>query len=371
MRILHLIDHMGLGGAQNLILDLVETRSSKIDVAVWTLSEQVLSSAAKRLESADVPIRTLGLSKFNPLGLLRLRTFLRKENPDLLHTHLQFSSIFGIAAALSLGKHCPRLVNHVHNDPLLHYTPWQRAGIRLLAPFIDVQITSSSSLRKKVMHFLGNRARRIEAVTPGINLKRFEQGNMEPKHMDHFRGGAALVVGTAARLTRQKALHVLLEATPALLAAEPSTRVLIAGDGPLRHSLERQAARLKISHAVAFLGYQSDMAPVYRAMDVLVLPSEHEGFGIALIEAMALKIPVVATRVVGIVDAVEDGVTGLLVPYGDAGALSSAILRVWERTQLKRELIHNASLFVLCKCSREFMTARIESVYFGLGKRKN
>jgi glycosyltransferase involved in cell wall biosynthesis len=83
---------------------------------------------------------------------------------------------------------------------------------------------------------------------------------------------------------------------------------------------------------------------------------------------MALNIPVIATRVVGIVDAVKDGVTGLLVPHGDAAALSSAILRVRERPQLKRELIQNASHFVRSKCARELMTARIESIYFGLEK---
>jgi hypothetical protein len=191
MRILHLIDHMGLGGAQNLILDLVETRSSKIDAAVWPLSGQVPFSAAKRLESADVPIRNLGLSEFNPLGWLKLRALLKEQNPDLLHTHLQFSSTFGIAAALSLGKDCPRLVNHVHNDPFLHYTHWQRVGSRLVAPFVDAQITSSSSLQKKMVQLLGKRARRIESVTPGINLKRLNKVSMEPKHMDHFRGGAA------------------------------------------------------------------------------------------------------------------------------------------------------------------------------------
>ena len=70
MKILHLIDHMGLGGAQNLILDLVEARSSKIDVAVWSLSDQVLPLAVKRLKAASVPLRTLGLSKYNPLDLL-------------------------------------------------------------------------------------------------------------------------------------------------------------------------------------------------------------------------------------------------------------------------------------------------------------
>jgi len=366
MKILHLIDHMGLGGAQNLILDLVEARSSKIDVTVWSLNDQVLPLAAKRLKAASVPFGTLGLFKYNPLGLLKLRWLLTNEQPDLLHTHLQFSSIFGIAAAISLGKHRPIIINHIHNDPFQHYSLWQRIGSKIMASRVNAYITPSASLGDVVKKAFNLHKDRIKVVTPGLNLNSFNQPPTDTARVKHLRGNAKRVIGFAGRLTKQKALHVLLDAIPALLAQEPETRILIAGDGPLRQTLERQTEYLKISHAVKFMGYQSEMVPVYQAMDVFVLPSLHEGFGIVLIEAMALQVPVVASRAIGTVDAVQDNVTGLLVPFGDSGALISAISRIFIEPGLKQRLIKKASEFIRQTCSRELMAERIESLYFAL-----
>ncbi|MHC4477886.1 MAG: glycosyltransferase [Planctomycetota bacterium] len=369
MKILHLIDHMGLGGAQNLILDLVEAKSSNIDYSVWSLSDKVLPLAAKRLKAAGVPLRTLGLSKYNPLDLLKLRMLLAKEQPNLLHTHLQFSSTFGIAAAVSLGRHRPIIVNHIHNDPFQHYTLWQRVGCKIIASGIDVQITPSQSIRDNIKKFSANHTSRIEVITPGLNLTTLDKTPADTARVKYLRGGAKRVIGTAGRLTKQKAVHVLLEATLALLKAEPATRILIAGEGPLRQTLERQAEHLKISHAVKFLGYQSEMVPVYQAMDVFVLPSCHEGFGIVLIEAMALQIPVIASRVVGIVDAIQDDVTGLLIPFGDPEALVSAISRIFTEPLLKERLIKKAVEFVTKTCSRKLMAEKIEVLYIALQER--
>jgi glycosyltransferase involved in cell wall biosynthesis len=366
MKILHLIDHMGLGGAQNLILDLVEARSSKISIAVWSLSDQVLPLAAKRLNAVSVPLKTLGLSKNNPLGLLKLHSLLANEQPDLLHTHLQFSSIFGIAAAVSLGKHRPIIINHIHNDPFQHYSLWQRIGSKILASRVNAYITPSASLGDVVKKAYNLHKDRIKIVTPGLNLKSFNQSATDAARVNYLRGNAKRVIGFAGRLTKQKALHVLIDAIPALLAEEPNTRILIVGDGPLRQNLERKAEYLKISYAVKFMGYQNEMVPFYQAMDVFVLPSLHEGFGIVLIEAMALRVPVIASRTVGTVDAVQHEVTGLLVPFGDSRALVSALSRIFTEPGLKERLINKASEFVRQKCSRELMTESIESLYFAL-----
>jgi glycosyltransferase involved in cell wall biosynthesis len=238
-----------------------------------------------------------------------------------------------------------------------------------MASRINAYLTPSASLGDVVKKAFDIHKDSIEVITPGLNLKSFDQTPTDIARIKYLRGNAKRVIGFAGRLTRQKALHVLLEAVPGLLKVEPATRILIAGDGPLRQTLERQAEYLKISHAVKFMGYQSEMVPVYQAMDVFVLPSLHEGFGIVLIEAMALHVPVIASRAVGIVDAVQNDVTGLLVPFGDSGALVSAISRIFIEPELKERLIKKASEFVRQTCSRELMAERIESLYFALQKR--
>src|SRR6185295_4641157 len=132
-------------------------------------------------------------------------------------------------------------------------------------------------------------------------------------------------------------------ATPLLLRDERETRVLIVGSGPLRAALEQQAQQLGVAHAVTFADYQEDVVSAYAAMDVFALPSRDEGYGLVFMEAMAMGVPVVGTRVIGSVDAVEDGVTGLLVPYGDAPALAQAILSLLDDPTLRQRLTTAAS----------------------------
>jgi glycosyltransferase involved in cell wall biosynthesis len=370
MKILHLIDHMGLGGAQNIVLDLVESRDpEKIDTAVWSLSDRSSLIALERLASAGVSFRNLSLSKLNPRSPLRLRSLLGREQPDVLHTHLQFSNTFGIAAAVSLGKNRPILVSHIHNDPFQHYTRWQRSASKILASQVEAQVALTPSIRDTTDRAFRYRAPRIEVISPGINLGIFDTSRANLAQVEYFRREATRVIGTVGRLAEQKAIHILLEATPQLLKDEPSTRILIVGEGPLRQTLESQAKHLNITDSVTFAGYQSDMVSVYKAMDVFVLPSRHEGFGLVSIEAMSMGVPVVATKVVGTVDVIQDGTTGLLIPFGDPIALTSAVSRLFSEPGLQRNLCENAIRYVQEFHSRELMTAKMESLYFELAQR--
>ena len=142
--------------------------------------------------------------------------------------------------------------------------------------------------------------------------------------------------------------------------------MLVVGDGPLRHDLEAQARGLGIAHAVEFAGYQEDVVSAYAAMDVFVLPSRDEGFGLVFLEAMAVGVPVVGTRVIGSEDAVEDGVTGLLVPYADAPALARAVRRPSTMRSSRCRLRDTAADRVRRVSSREQFAAQVEGIYRGL-----
>ena len=171
-------------------------------------------------------------------------------------------------------------------------------------------------------------------------------------------------MGAIGRLVPQKAMHVLVEATPALLQADPATRVLIVGDGPLRADAGGPGApRLGVAHAVRFAGYQEDVVSAYAAMDVFVLPSRDEGFGLVFLEAMAMGVPVVGTRVIGSEDAVDDGVTGLLVPYADAGRARTRRASLLDDPALARRLRETAAERVRRLYSREQCAAQVEGLY--------
>jgi glycosyltransferase involved in cell wall biosynthesis len=138
----------------------------------------------------------------------------------------------------------------------------------------------------------------------------------------------AKVIGTVARLSPQKALHVLLEALPAVIREVPEVRVLIVGDGSERPRLEKLADRLGVASCVYFAGNRVDVPDQLLAMDVFVLPSLFEGLPLAILEAMAAGRPVVATAVDGVPEIVKDGVTGFLVSPGNPAQLARALVRL-------------------------------------------
>jgi glycosyltransferase involved in cell wall biosynthesis len=133
------------------------------------------------------------------------------------------------------------------------------------------------------------------------------------------------VIGAIAVLRPQKALSTLLEACATLRSSHPDLRVLIAGDGEERESLERLARTLGLERTVDFLGLRNDVPDVLAALDVSVSSSDYEGTPLALMESMEAGVPIVATRVGGTPDLIDDGVHGLLVPPRDPGALAAAV----------------------------------------------
>lgn len=360
---LHIIDHLGLGGAQTQLLDFLEARDGGTRARVIALTPRVLPSLIERMEAAHVPWHVQPLGRGDPRGFARLRAQIRELRPDVLHARLDVSNTVGVAAAASLGAGRPLVVRTFDIDPVRHYAPVARFVAARLAPRVDAEIAVSASVARSMARFFGRRMRRIEVVPPGLDLERFDRSRVDVARRAALRSGATRVIGTVARLAEQKNLPVLLEALRTLRAEIPGLRLVVAGDGPLRHRLERQAARLGVGGSVLFLGHQEDVASIYAAMDVFVLPSWHEGFGVVFLEAMSMGVPVVGTRVIGSVDAIQDGETGLLVAPGDPGALAGAILRLLTDDGLARRLAGNGRKWVRDRGSRTTMAAVVERLY--------
>lgn len=362
MKILHLIDHMGLGGSQTLLLDTLEVRDRSDEHSVWTLTDRTLDETARRLRATGVACRSLVLSKLDPLAPLGIRSMIAARRPDVVHTYLDNSNSFGVAAALSVGRSRPRIVCQIDNDPGQHYGALQRFLLGRVAARVDAHVFVSESLRKSSQSVLRGRCRRMEIVHPAIDLERFGPAHASADAVRQLRDGARVVVGSVGRLADQKGYDVLLDATPALLESDPGIRILIVGDGPRRGALEDRITRLGIGHAVRLAGYRADVVTALAAMDVFVLPSRHEGFGIVAIEAMAMNVPVVATRVIGTVDSVGEQ-RGVLVPPEDPPALASAILRVLSDRELRERLVGAGADWVRRECSRAAAAAQVRALY--------
>jgi len=362
--ILHLIDHMGSGGAQRVILDLLEARDLAGAASVVSLRSHCLPELRKRLDACGASYRGLGLSRRNPLPLHRVARALRDGNADVVHTHLEFSNALGVVAARSLRRRAPAVIVHVHNDPVHHYSRLHRWAGRALASRTDAYITPSPSVERTVRETFGPGVQRVEVIPYGIDPLWFSR---EPNaRLGSSLNGVDPVIGSVARLVAQKSLHDLIEAMPIVRQTRPGARLLIFGDGPLRSELEARSRRLGLAAEVTFAAVTHDLPAAYAALDVFVLPSRHEGLPICLLEVMAMGVPVVGTRVPGILDLVEDCVTGLAVPHGNPDALAGAVLRILSDAPLSNRLRAAARRRIEGRYTRDAVAARVEALYADL-----
>lgn len=198
--------------------------------------------------------------------------------------------------------------------------------------------------------------RRPSCVIPlGIELERFTSNR---RVLD------GTLVGTIARLAEQKGHRTLLDAVPRVLERHPEVRFAIAGDGELREELERLAE--PFADRVLMLGHVSEVPDLLASFAVFAFPSHYEGFGLAVVEAQAAGVPVVATPVGGVRETVVDGETGFLVPVGDAEALAERICFCLDHPQDARRLAEAARSRVRERYSEQRMVAETLALYDGI-----
>jgi glycosyltransferase involved in cell wall biosynthesis len=260
---------------------------------------------------------------------------------DIVHTHGFRSTFYGRVAVLFTGV---KLVTTVHVS-LYDYvdTPAvvRRAYIlaeRLLAFRTDRCICISAAMRADALR-LGAAPARTVLVPNGVDADRFHPRPASPA-LRHALGilGPGPVIGTVGRAVTEKGQAYLVDTLPLLRTGWPHLRCVFVGDGPELPRLRRRAADLGVEDHCLFPGVRRDVEEIYPLLDVFVLPSLREPFGLALLEAMATGIPVVATAAGGPPDFIRHGINGLLVPPRDAAALARAVDSLLTDPPLARRL---------------------------------
>jgi glycosyltransferase involved in cell wall biosynthesis len=191
----------------------------------------------------------------------------------------------------------------------------------------DIVVAVSHDLRRTLLRDV-HLTRPVRVIHNGIDGARYRFSSESTVRLDLGVARDDFLIGTGVVLSKQKGIPYLLEAARRVLAEDSKARFVIAGDGPMRQELEQMAAQLRLGDGVRFLGYRNDIPHFVSALDLYVLPSLWEGLPLALLEAMAIGKPIVATQVGGNAEVVEDGVNGYIVPPRDPVALAQAILRV-------------------------------------------
>ena len=333
IKILHVITSLGLGGAEKLLLSYLKNLDKKkYSFYVCCLRDKPDDLSFEISEYAQI-INLKMKNKFNPAVIFHLLNVIKKIQPEIIHTHLFQPRIYTTFAHLLYRRGV--LITHKHSivNPRKHHIFMLLEMVTIL--FNNKVIAISESVKKSLNKYEFIPKSKIFVLTNSIDCKKFNEAFKQRA----YPIDKSIVIGTVGRIERVKGIKYLLLAMKIILRQYSNARLEIVGDGSELNELKLLAEKLGISNSVIFFGKLAHPIPNYSRMDIFVLPSLLEGFGIVLLEAMAAGIPVIATNVHGIKEVVIDGKSGILIPPKNPEAIAKSVLRIIEDPRLSKDLV--------------------------------
>lgn len=336
LRIASCINSMSVSGGSelNAVRTAERLRARGHHIEILTLTDDD-GGMARRYRNANVSVFGFPVDSLLGRSAVRqvraLARHLRTTGVDIVHTHDCYTNFLMILAA------------RLANVPSLASKRWtfQTFPQHRVTDFVsyhlaDAVLANSSEVARTV-HLVERVARdRIHVVPNFVDDDAFSVRTARESQRSRFGyGETELVFGIVAQLRAEKNHRTLLRVFQSLTKRHPHIRLLIVGDGPEREDIEALITELKLDQSVHMTGHLSEAWRAFAAVDVAVLPSQHEGFPNSVIEAMAAGLPVVATAVGGIPDAITDGVSGILIPRDSASALREALERLVEDSEFR------------------------------------
>ena len=341
MHVLHVIKGLGPGGAERLLVSMASVRAPDLDFSVAYLLP-VKRHLVAELERLGVDVHLLAGNRgmADPRWPVRLARLVQRSGPDVVHLHSP--ALAAIARPLlRLIPHRPVVVSTEHNE-WPSFGAATRIGNAVTLPLSDLHLAVSAEVRESMA---GWARARTEVLVHGIPVadvasRRYDREDARRElglSDDH-------IVGTiVANFREQKDYPTLLRAASKALREEPSLRFLSVGQGPLESAVEGEHQRLGLEDRFRFLGYQPDPARILAASDFFTLTSRHEGLSIALLEALAVGLPVVVSAVGGM-KSVMAGLEGAeLVPPGDVDRFARAYVRLARDPDLRAAMSRSSA----------------------------
>jgi len=353
LKILHVDPEKDWAGGQTQVLGLLSYLSrNNHENHLLCHPDGVIRGKAQKID-----IKTFSLKVKNDLDLLpvfRLKKLIREEQYDIVHLHTKRAH----ALCFWLGQ--------IH--PGLKYVVTRRMDYRMKKNWYNdrlynKQVDGVVAISKKIAALLaegGVNREKIRVIHSGIDPQPFKIEHEEEPN------STRLVIGTVAVLEQRKGHRFLLEAARLLKEQGIRLRYLFAGEGAERNYLEQLVLKWGLQEEVAFMSFVFDIPAFLSSIDIFVLPSLYEGLGVSVIEAMAAGKPVVASRVGGIPELVEDHITGLLVPSGDPPALARVISNLLSQRDVQERMGIKGRERVQQHFTLELMAKRNEEFYYEL-----
>lgn len=326
MNIAHLVETLEVGGLERVVLSLAKrqlTLGHSVSIAC------LYREGALAHEARSMGIEVLDCGKAHGLDLQavrKLRAALRSWRTEVLHTHNLVAHYYGVWAAIGLPVR--RVINTRHGMGLWAASRLGERLYKLAMLRTDYGVAVCEVARRRFISTGAFPERKALTVPNGIDLATIRarsnadrQTLLQSLHIDP----SCFVLGTVGRLNDAKDQKTLLRAMRQLKEQQVRVALVVAGDGELRGALEAQREQLELADTVVFLGQRSDVPQILAGLDAFILSSKTEGYSLALVEAAAAGLPIIATDVGGNKEIVSDGVNGLLVPAGDPQALAQAV----------------------------------------------
>ncbi|MFO0888499.1 MAG: glycosyltransferase [Isosphaeraceae bacterium] len=366
-RVCHVVLSLDCGGLERIVVDLVrDGRDLGMETSVLCLEKPgVMAREVERLGGAVVSLgKRPGLS---PRLILRIREKLAGLRPDVVHTH-QIGALLYAGPAARMAR-VPAVVHTEHGNHLAGAGGTaRRARGRLLfglaGRFASRIFCVSEEIAEALASVGGVPRERMAVVPNGIDTDKFATPRSRGWAREQLGiPGHARVIGTVGRLNEVKRQDLLIRAFGRVAARCPDSHLMIVGDGPLRGDLQILVDRLGLSGRVHFAGHQDHPERFLPTMDLFALTSRSEGMPLAVLEAWAAGLPVVASGVGRLPKVIDDGRTGLLFPSGDEVRLESCLIRLLEDSVLSATLGSAGRAEVNARYSLRQMTRTYASQY--------
>lgn len=366
--VVYVIASMITGGTQTHLLQVFR----QLDRTRFRPVLFALRDGGDRLEDArgaDVEVRTFGMSGSirNPrdfVGLANMVKALRELRPALVHGYLLRGNFHGAVAA-----RLARVPAVVTSKRGLHEPAGaaERIAVKVSNRLSDALTGNSMEVLEFTRRVEGRFRAPMTMIPSGIDTTRFDPAGVGRQAGWAIRSalgvGDAPIVGTAITFRPRKGFRMLFEAMAEILGAVPDAHLVIAGADEMPEEPAALADSLGIRERLHLLGRRSDMPEVLSALDVFVLPSESEGMSNAILEAMAMQLPVVVTAVGGAPEQVEEGRSGFLVRYPDSAAMAERVIALLGQSRLRERIGAAARERVVSRYSATSMVRQIEELY--------
>ncbi|MHB8231705.1 MAG: glycosyltransferase family 4 protein [bacterium] len=359
MKILEFITPSNIGGAENYVVNLSKKFIEK-GHEVYILSGAAENdknpdlSVSQFLAKSGLPFKIMGAGfKYDPLAILRIAYFIKKNKFDIIHTHLSKANIAGALAAKVAGIKSISTAHGFNKKTQYKYS--------------DYVICVSNAVKENLLS-QGMSGEKLEVIYNGIDTEKFNpDAEGLPKRKDSEK---PFSIGIIARLSREKGVDLFLDAAKFVLAEIPEAKFFIAGTGVLKDGLIKKAKDLNIYNSVYFLGFVGgNLVSFLKELDALVFPSLKEGLGLALLESMAMEKAVITSDAGGMPEVVEDGRNGFVVKKGDINAIYQKLIFVYNNKDIVSEMRKEARKTVTLRFNIEDCADKTLDLFITLNHR--